>query len=131
MPTRRICCVVSAVIALMLIGAPAYAQLPDRRTFFEFNTPVEVPGVALPPGTYLFRVADPESGGKIVQVLNADGNKVYASFFSISALRPAPPDTPASSKSWNRSPTKRFARSWPRSRTEPRVESPRSKCAFC
>jgi hypothetical protein len=49
-----------------------------------------VPGVALPPGKYLFRVVD--SGGKVVQVLSDDGKRPYAMFFSIPAerLTPAP-----------------------------------------
>jgi hypothetical protein len=94
MSNRRICSYVCAVAALILIGPSASAQLADRRTFFAFSAPVDVPGVALPPGKYLFRVADPDTGGKIVQVLSADGKKVYATFFSIPALRPEPADTP-------------------------------------
>ncbi|HEV3216821.1 MAG TPA: hypothetical protein VGZ27_13905 [Vicinamibacterales bacterium] len=94
MSTRRICSLVCAVAVLILIAAQATAQLPDRRTFFAFSAPVEVPGVALPPGRYLFRFADPDSGGKVVQVLSEDGKKVYAMFFSIAAYRPSPPDNP-------------------------------------
>ena len=43
------------------------AQPADKRTFFTFSGPVEVPGVALPPGKYIFRIVDPDSGGKVVQ----------------------------------------------------------------
>jgi hypothetical protein len=68
------------------------AQPSDKRTFFTFSAPVEVPGVALPPGKYLFRIADPQSG--VVQVLNADGTKAYAQFFTIPAERPTPPSEP-------------------------------------
>lgn len=70
------------------------AQPSDKRTFFTFNTPVEVPGVALPPGKYIFRIVDPTSGGKVVQVLSADGTKPYAMFFTIPAERLTPPDEP-------------------------------------
>jgi hypothetical protein len=66
----------------------------DKRTFFAFGAPVEVPGVVLPPGKYLFRIADPDSGGKVVQVLSADGTKPYALFFAVPAERPTPASEP-------------------------------------
>jgi hypothetical protein len=70
------------------------AQPLDKRTFFAFGAPVEVPGVVLPPGKYLFRIADPDSGGKVVQVLSADGTKPYALFFAVPAERPTPASEP-------------------------------------
>jgi hypothetical protein len=70
------------------------AQPDDKRTFFTFSGPVEVPGVALPPGKYIFRIVDPTTGGRVVQVLSADGSKPYAMFFSIPAERPTPADEP-------------------------------------
>jgi hypothetical protein len=72
--------------------ATASAQTPDKRTFFTFSGPVEVPGVALAPGKYLFHVVD--SSGRIVQVLSADGQKSYAMFFTIPAERPTPATEP-------------------------------------
>jgi hypothetical protein len=93
MTTHTGCGLASAAMALILVGASASsAQLADRRAYFTFNTPVEVPGVALPPGKYLFRVANPE--GTIVQVLSADGTKVFSTAFSIPAIRPAPAEVP-------------------------------------
>jgi hypothetical protein len=84
-----------AVAALgWLSVATVSAQPLDKRTFFTFTAPVDVPGVALPPGRYLFRIADPDSGGKVVQVLSADGTKPYALFFSIAAERPTPASDP-------------------------------------
>jgi hypothetical protein len=72
----------------------ASAQPADKRTYFTFNVPVEVPGVALPAGKYLFRVANPDSSGNIVQVLNAEGNKALAMFFTLPAERVTPPPMP-------------------------------------
>jgi hypothetical protein len=40
---------------------------------------VALPGVALPGGQYLFRLADPDSSSKVVQVLNADGTNASES----------------------------------------------------
>ena len=39
--------------------ATVSAQTADRRTIFTFNGPVTLPGVTLPAGQYLFRLADP------------------------------------------------------------------------
>jgi hypothetical protein len=92
MLTRRICCHVCVAAMLIPVAAHVSAQTADRRAIFTFKTPVEVPGIALPPGQYMFRVVDPDTGGKVVQVLSGDGKKVYATFFSIPALRLEPPD---------------------------------------
>jgi hypothetical protein len=57
-------------------------QPQDFRTFFTFTAPVAIPGATLPPGKYLFRLADPGIGSRnTVQILSADGKKSYAMFF--------------------------------------------------
>jgi hypothetical protein len=84
---------VSAVALLVwFVMATISAQPSDKRTFFTFSAPVKLPGLTLPPGKYLFRVADPESGGRVVQVLSADGKTLYGTFFANPAERldPAP-----------------------------------------
>jgi hypothetical protein len=55
---------------------------------------VTLPGVTLPAGQYLFRLADPNSSSKVVQVLNADGTKPYGLFFTIPAERLEPASSP-------------------------------------
>jgi hypothetical protein len=87
-------CGLAVAVLGWLIVPTASGQPFDKRTLFTFNAPVEVPGVALPPGKYLFRIADPDSGGKVVQVLSADGTKPYALFFAIPAERPDPAPEP-------------------------------------
>jgi hypothetical protein len=79
---------------MTLSTAPAYAQgTIDSRTEFTFNTPVELPGVTLPPGTYVFRFADATTGKNVMQVLAKDStNKTYGLFLTISAQRPRPSD---------------------------------------
>lgn len=54
-------------------GAIAHAQTDDYRTYFTFSAPVTLPGVTLPAGRYLFRLADPTTGRKVISVLSADG----------------------------------------------------------
>jgi hypothetical protein len=65
----------------------------DSRTEFTFNQPVELPGVTLPPGTYVFRFVDGTTGRKVMQVQAKDAsNKTYGMFLTINAQRPRPSD---------------------------------------
>ncbi len=83
-----------AVIVLaccMTTGAGAQNTF-DRRTYFTFSGPVEVPGVTLPAGKYLFR--HPASDRSVVQVSSADAKTVYGMFFSIPAERVTPASEP-------------------------------------
>ena len=79
-------------VALLALAAPAVAQPLDKRVIFQFSGPVTLPGVTLPTGTYLFRVPSPNRD--IVQVLSADGTKLYGTFFAIPAYRPVRPENP-------------------------------------
>ena len=84
---------VCAVALLALMSTPANAQPLDKRVIFTFSAPVTVPGKTLPAGSYLFRVPNPNR--TVVQVLSADGTKLYGTFFSISAhalIRPEQPE---------------------------------------
>jgi len=51
--------------------------------FMSFSAPIEIPGVGLPAGTYLFRFLTPS----MVQVTSPDRSKVYAMFFTTPASR--------------------------------------------
>jgi len=73
----------SAFALLALSIGSAHAQPADYRTFFTFSGPVTLPGVTLPAGTYLFRLADPTSGRKVINVLSADGKRSLAMLHTI------------------------------------------------
>ena len=83
---------VCAVTLLALISVPAVAQPLDKRVIFNFSGPVTLPGVTLPAGSYIFRVATPNRN--VVQVLSADGTKIYGTFFAIGAHRAVRPEEP-------------------------------------
>lgn len=51
--------------------------------FLSFGGPIEIPGVGLPPGTYIFRTLTPS----IMQVVSEDRSMVYAMFFVTPAQR--------------------------------------------
>jgi hypothetical protein len=102
-----------AVALVAGLSAPAaFAQTLDKRTLFSFSGPITMPGVTLPAGQYLFRLADPTSGRTVVQVLSADGSKPYGMFFSYPAERleassqpevrfmETPAGAPAAIKTW-------------------------------
>ena len=84
----------AVAVFVCLVAAPVSAQPLDKRTLFTFSGPVTLPGVTLPAGQYLFRLADPNSSSKVVQVLNADGTKPYGLFFAITAKRLEPASSP-------------------------------------
>ena len=92
--TRIFGLVCAVAVFACLLAAPVSAQPLDKRTLFTFSGPITLPGVTLPAGQYLFRLADPNSSSKVVQVLNADGTKPYGMFFTMAAERFEPASTP-------------------------------------
>jgi hypothetical protein len=71
-----------AVLTLS-IGSRAEAQPTDYRTYFTFSAPVTLPGMTLPAGTYIFRLADPDSSRKVINVLSEDGRRSLAMLHTI------------------------------------------------
>jgi hypothetical protein len=92
--TRVFGSVCAVAVFVCLMAAPVSAQPLDKRTLFTFSGPVTLPGVTLPAGQYLFRLANPNTSSKVVQVLNADGTKPYGLFFTLPAERLEPASTP-------------------------------------
>ena len=84
----------SVALLACVMETPSTAQTLDKRTLFTFSGPVSMPGVTLPAGKYLFRLANPDSGRNVVQVLNADGTRPYGMFFAMRAERFEPASTP-------------------------------------
>jgi LPXTG-motif cell wall-anchored protein len=67
----------------VVIGGTAHGQTADYRTYFTFSAPVQLPGVTLPAGRYLFRLADPTTSRKVISVLSADGKTPLAILHTI------------------------------------------------
>ena len=80
-------CVLTVVLAA---GFVATASELDKKTIFTFSQPVELPGVALPAGTYVFKVLDSLSDRNIVQVFNKDETKLIGTFVTIPDYTPQP-----------------------------------------
>jgi hypothetical protein len=84
------------VLAVLVFGAggSAHAQPSDYRTYFTFSTPVTLPGVTLPAGRYLFRLADSDSSRKVISVLSEDGKTPMAMLHTIPTQLPKAPTDP-------------------------------------
>lgn len=95
MPTKKILCGFGVGVVLVWFAAvEPYAQTVDQRVFFTFSRPVELPGVGLAAGKYLFHLPDPTGAQDVVQVLSADGKHVYGMFFTLRVDRVEPASKP-------------------------------------
>jgi hypothetical protein len=77
------------VVSALLLGCfgialpSARADEWDKRTHVTISSPLEVPGVVLPPGQYVFKVVDLKSTRNIVQILNNREDRVYATVMTV------------------------------------------------
>ncbi len=74
-----------AVLATSSIGAMPNG---NRTTYFTFSKAVQIPGVALPAGSYVFEVVNPETGGSVVRVASRDRSRTYLTQVTIPVVRP-------------------------------------------
>jgi len=89
---NRIAKVFFATALLLTIASAAKADDYNKATTFTFSAPVELPGLSLPAGTYVFKVADTMSNRNIVQVFDEAQKHVYATFITIPNWRREPAD---------------------------------------
>jgi pyrrolidone-carboxylate peptidase len=68
--------------AVTVVGRAGLAGAPSEH-LVTFSGPVQVPGVSLAAGAYIFRFVTPS----VVQVLSGDRSEVYAMFMAVPALR--------------------------------------------
>ena len=60
------------------LAPKAKADEWDRKTVLTFSQPVEVPGIVLPAGTYVFSFLGSTADRNIIEVLSQDEQKLYA-----------------------------------------------------
>jgi hypothetical protein len=77
--------VLLGVLATSSTGAFGNAK---RTTYFTFNKAVQLPGVSLSAGTYIFELADPNQSLDIVRVMSRDRSAVYLTAFTRIVERP-------------------------------------------
>jgi hypothetical protein len=84
--------VLVVLVSALASGANAFTH--DKRTYFTFSQPVALPGMTLPAGTYMFRLANPDSSRNVIQVANKEGTESFAMLHTIQAQRrDAPKDS--------------------------------------
>ena len=75
----------------VLTSAPTRAATDtftyEKLTYMSFGAPVQIPWATLAPGTYRFRLANPDTSRNVVQVLSSDGAIVYSMFHTIPDIR--------------------------------------------
>ena len=91
---RKIVHTLCGVVLLGALGSSAVGAFIDARrtTYFTFSRSVQLPGVTLPAGTYVFEVANPETSSNVVVVRSRDRSKVYALKMTQFVHRPAARD---------------------------------------
>ena len=81
---RKIVRIVGGVVLLGVFATSAASAMidPRRTTYFTFTRVVQMPGVALEPGTYIFEVANPDGQADLVRVLSRDRKQVFLMKFT-------------------------------------------------
>jgi hypothetical protein len=67
------------------VTIPASGDEINKKTTFQFNVPVEIPGRVLAPGKYVFKIAD-TADLNVVQVYSEDANGHDSLIDSIAAI---------------------------------------------
>jgi hypothetical protein len=86
------CC--AFVIATVLLVTGARADEYTKLTYLTFSAPVQVPGMTLPAGTYMFKLADPDSGRRAIQIWDEQGTKLFTMLLTIPDEQPEAQDEP-------------------------------------
>jgi len=70
-----------------LLAPKANADEWDKRTLFTFHEPVEVSGVILPAGEYVFVLLNSSADRNVVQIYNKDQTELYTTIETIPDYR--------------------------------------------
>ncbi len=87
----KLVALLALTVLTLSIGGRAEAQPADYRTYFTFSAPVTLPGMTLPAGKYIFRLADPDGSRKVINVMSGDGKKSLAMLHTIPNQAARPP----------------------------------------
>jgi len=93
--SRLLAAVSCAALLLVALPARAHADGFDKATLFTFDAPVALPGVTLPAGTYMFKLADPNNDRSATAVYDQTGQVCYGIFMTISDEESRASDQPS------------------------------------
>jgi len=81
----------AAAVGFVAVAPNANADEWNRKTIITTTEPIEVPGVTLPAGTYVFKLADTTDASRhTVIIQNERGNHTYATILAIPNYRLKP-----------------------------------------
>jgi hypothetical protein len=89
MGNRKSALAMCATIILLTAATVGHAWSPSRATILTFSGPVELPGIALGSGTYIFELIDPVGSIDVVTVRDKNQTRVYYSGFTRRVERPS------------------------------------------
>lgn len=72
-------------------GSGIFAGDFNEKTMVSFAAPVQIPGQALPAGTYVFKLLDTSTENNVIQVFNKDETHLYATVIAVPDYRLATP----------------------------------------
>jgi hypothetical protein len=78
---------------LLLTGVATRANAGEwnQKTYVTITQSIEVPGAVMPPAKYVFKLLDSASDRHIVQIMNAEDNRIYSTI--LAAAEPKMPQT--------------------------------------
>jgi hypothetical protein len=88
---KAVCC---AAMLTVLAAPGVRADDWNKKTILTFSGPVQVPGVSLPAGSYVFKLADLSGNRHVVQVFDKDEKKIFATLLAIPNERLEAKDDP-------------------------------------
>ena len=88
---KKLALAASFVLVVMAFVPAANADDWNEETLLTFSAPVEVPGMALPAGTYQFQMLNGPASD-IVLIFSANGRHFYTSVMGIADYRQETPD---------------------------------------
>src|SRR5437870_6384475 len=88
---KTLCC---AAIVTVMAAPGARADQWNKKTILTFSGPVQIPGVTLPAGSYVFKLADLNGNRHVVQVFDKEEKKIFATLLAIPNDRLEPADDP-------------------------------------
>ena len=72
-----------ALATLAIVVPSAQATESNRKTVVTFNEPVEIPGLVLEPGSYVFTLLDSNMDRDIVEIFDRNEDHLYANLLAI------------------------------------------------
>jgi hypothetical protein len=82
--------IATVLSGILLVTVPMFGDEWNKKTALTFSQPVEIPGVVLPAGQYVFKLLDSNADRHIVQVFNSEEDKIFATILAIPHYRPEP-----------------------------------------